>query len=71
MHQLTYNEIKEVQNKGNAIVKGKKFIEANVIAIKKKGLNRIVVPMFLHLPLIEKTHTKFGHPDKMINLIIP
>ena len=41
-------EIRELQNKENVIDNGKKFIEVNdVILIKKKGLNKIRIPMSL------------------------
>lgn len=74
VHLLDLNEIREIQKKENVIVNGKKYIEVNdVIVVKKKSLYKIVVPMSLRLPLLEKTHTQFGHPGiyKMINLITP
>ena len=74
LHLLDLKEIKENQQKENVIVNGKKYIEINdVVVIKKKCLYKIVVPMSLRLPLLQKTHTQFGHPgiQKMINLITP
>ena len=67
VHMLSLNEIKKFQNKENrllVIVNGKKIIEINdVIAIKKKGLYKSVIPMSLLLYQLEKFHTPFGHPD--------
>ena len=45
---LDLNEIKELQNKENVTVNGKKNFQINdAIVIKKKGLFKIFVPMFL------------------------
>ena len=65
------NEIKEVQNKENAIIRSKKIIEINgTVVIKKNVFYMIAVLMSLQVSLIQKTHTRFGHCNtyKMINL---
>ena len=55
VHLLDLNGIKELRNKENAIITGKKFIEINdVIVIKKKGLYKIAIPMSLLLSSLEK-----------------
>lgn len=71
-HLLELQKLIEYQKKDN--VQGPNYKNINdVIYVKRKGLNKIVVPFSLRLDILHKAHEEFGHPgvNKTIQLITP